>query len=478
MNIAMFPDMSQDTVSVSVELPQGSKYEDTRAIILQLQAIAIEEIKGAESIIVNVGSSGMAFLASQSTNAGELSIKMKANDKDADSSMEVQEKMRTHFVDFPTATIQFSEGMAAMLSGVDINMSLRVDDIDMGFREAQKIKDLLGRHIPDLTDITIDLNEGLPQVEVVIDRGRAYDMGLNVAGIAAEIAASMNGVTATTFRQAGNEYSVILQLAEEDRTKLPDLERIFVSSNTGRLVPLSNFAALEKGMGPVAISRENQSRIIHITANIEGSKRADEVENNIRSMLSEQYLLPEGITIGYEGQWQSVTEMLLTFVLVISLAILLVFGVMAAQYESFKNPAINLCTIPLMLIGVILIYLISGEAMTAMTMVGLVMLAGIVVNNGIILVDYTNLLVGRGLPVKEACLAAGESRLRPVLMTTLTTILGLVPMAFFPGEAAMLTQSIGLTVIGGLTSSTVITLLFIPVLYSLFNKDKPKIQKG
>jgi HAE1 family hydrophobic/amphiphilic exporter-1 len=385
--------------------------------------------------------------------------------------MEVQEKLRAHFADFPTASIQFSEGMSAMLSGVDIDMTLRVEDIEEGFREAQIIKDLLEQHIPNLTDITIDLNEGLPQVEVVIDRDRAYDMGLNVAAIASEIAASMNGMTATTFRQAGNEYSVVLQLAEEDRAKLPDLERIFVSSSTGRLVSLSNFATLEKGMGPVAISRENQSRIIHITANIEGSKRADEVENNIRSLLSEQYLLPEGITIGYEGQWQTVTEMLLTFVLVISLAILLVFGIMAAQYESFKNPAINLCTIPLMLIGVVLIYLISGEAMTAMTMVGVVMLAGIVVNNGIILVAYTNLLVGRGLSVKDACLSAGESRLRPVLMTTLTTILGLVPMAFFPGEAAALTQSIGLTVIGGLTSSTVITLLFIPVMYSLLNKN-------
>jgi HAE1 family hydrophobic/amphiphilic exporter-1 len=145
---------------------------------------------------------------------------------------------------------------------------------------------------------------------------------------------------------------------------------------------------------------------------------------------------------------------------------------MAGQYESFKDPLINLCTIPLMLIGVTGIYLLTGESLSMLSLVGMVMLAGIVVNNGIVLVDYTNLLVRRGVPVARACIEAGASRLRPVLMTTLTTILGLIPMAFFPGKSSTMIQPIGLTVAGGLASSTLITLFFIPVMYSLVNERR------
>jgi HAE1 family hydrophobic/amphiphilic exporter-1 len=180
------------------------------------------------------------------------------------------------------------------------------------------------------------------------------------------------------------------------------------------------------------------------------------------------------VSLSYQGQWGEITKTIGTFVLIITLAILLVFGVMAGQYESFKDPLINLCTIPLMLIGVVGVYLASGQAISTFTLVGLVMLVGIVVNNGIVLVDYTNLLVGRGVPVRQACIDGGTSRLRPVLMTTLTTILGLIPMAFFPGKSSMMIQPIGLTVIGGLSSSTFITLFFIPVMYSFINEHRGK----
>ncbi|MDL2230152.1 efflux RND transporter permease subunit, partial [Treponema sp. OttesenSCG-928-L16] len=278
-------------------------------------------------------------------------------------------------------------------------------------------------------------------------------------------------------RSSGDEYSVMLMLQDEDRKKLPDLDRIFVSSSTGQLVPLANFATLERGLGPVTINRENQSRVIHIKGNLLEGYRTDTVENKIKDVLAENFVTPAGITVSFEGQWAEINDMIETFILILTLAILLVFGVMAGQYESFKDPIINLCTIPLMLIGVIGIYLITGQTLNTFTMVGLVMLVGIVVNNGIVLVDYTNLLVGRGVPVKQACLDAGESRLRPVLMTTLTTILGMVPMAFFPGESAIMIQPIGLTVIGGLTSSTFITLFFIPVMYSYINEHRGKKAK-
>ncbi len=475
MNINMIPSMNEDSVTLNVELPLGSRYEDTLAVMLQLQEFAIDEIQGAKNITVNAGSSSSSMSFGSTTNQGSLSVTLDMDNPMADTSEDVKAKLRAHFNDFPIATMSFSQGMTQqMAGGADIDIELRVDDINTGMSVAREMKDIIEQNVPSLSEVVIDTSDGLPQVEIVIDRNRAYNLGLNIATIAKEIYASMNGVTATTFRYSGEEYDVNLMLQEEDRKKLPDLEQIFVASTKGTLIPLSNVASLEKGVGPVTINRENQSRVIHITGNILTNDRSDQVEGQIQTAINDNMVLPSGVTYGFAGQWGEISKMLNTFILIITLAILLVFGVMAGQYESFKDPLINLCTIPLLVIGVVIIYMITGQILSTFTLIGVVMLVGIVVNNGIILVDYTNLLVGRGMPVKEACIEAGQSRLRPVLMTTLTTILGMVPMAFFPGKSSMMIQPIGLTVIGGLTSSTFITLLFIPVMYSLINEHRGK----
>jgi HAE1 family hydrophobic/amphiphilic exporter-1 len=473
MRIVMMPGMNEESVTLNVTLPQGTTYTDTKAVMLQLQEFAIDEIQGAKSIIVDVGSSGSA-MGGAGTNRGSITVSLDMDNPASDKSAAVRTKLLSHARDFPNASMSISAGMAQMMAGgSDIDIALRVDDIDTGLSAANEIADLIKANVSELTEITVDMTEGLPQVEVVIDRKRAYNMGLSVNSIANEISAAMNGATATTFRYAGDEYDVVIQLTEADRAKLPDLERIFVASSSGTLYSLSNFASLEKGSGPVSISRENQSRIIHVTANLSSENlRADEAESKVREVLDANFIAPEGVTISFEGQWGEITDTAKTYALIFTLAVLLVFGVMAGQYESFKDPFINLCTIPLLAIGVVLIYLITGQPLSMFTLVGVVMLAGIVVNNGIVLVDYTNLLVGRGIPVRRAVLDAGVSRLRPVLMTTLTTILGLVPMSFFPGESSTMIQPIGLTVIGGLTSSTLITLFFIPVMYSFINERR------
>jgi len=361
-----------------------------------------------------------------------------------------------------------------MMGGNDIQLVLRIHDIDQGMATAREIQELLEVRVPELLEVSIDMTEGLPQVEVVIDRNRAYNLGLSVSAVAMEISAAMNGRTATTFRHEGNEYNVVLEFREEDRERLSDMGRILVASNTGHLIPVSNFATFERGYGPVSVRRQDQSRVIRITGTLAGGAGALETEQKIREILTTEYILPDGVSLNYDGQAGQINETIQTFLIIIFLAILLVFGTMAALYESFKTPLINIFTIPLVLIGVVGIHIITGQAISMITMIGLVMLIGIVTNNGIILVDYTNLLVGRGLPVRQACIEAGEVRLRPVLMTALTTILAMIPMAFFPGNSAGFIQPIGLTVIGGLLSSTFITLFFIPVLYSLINERKKK----
>jgi HAE1 family hydrophobic/amphiphilic exporter-1 len=473
MNIVMMAGVNEESVTLNVTLPQGTTYENTRAVMLQLQEFAIAEIRGAKNIVVDVGSSGSAAR----TNTGSITVTLDLGNPAADKSDVVGAKLLSHGPDIPNAvlTLAASGSSQALGGGSDIDITLQVEDIAAGLAAANEIADIIRENVPELTGITVDMTAGLPQVEVILDRERIYNMGLSISGIAGEISAAMNGVTATTFRYGGDEYNVVLHYTEADRDKLSDLESIFVTSSSGTLYPLANFARLEKSAGPVSIRRENQSRIIHVTASLaSAAARADEAENKVKEALAAHFIAPDGVRLSYEGQWGEIVGMALNFAVILLISVLLVFGVMAAQYESFKNPFINLCTIPLLVIGVVMIYLITGQPVSIFTMVGVVILAGVVVNNGIVLVDYTNILVGRGVPVRQAVLDAGFSRLRPVLMTTLTTILGLIPMSFFPGESAGMMQGIGLAVSGGLTSSTVITLFFIPVLYSLVNEHRGK----
>ena len=225
-----------------------------------------------------------------------------------------------------------------------------------------------------------------------------------------------------------------------------------------------------RGTGPVSINREDKTRTVHLTAGITQGSSAGDVENEIKEVIANNMVISEDVNISYEGSWKDTMDTMKILMIVVILAVILVFGVMAGTYESFKDPFINMFTLPFLIVGVVAIHLITGQSFSMVSMLGVVMLVGIVVNNGIILVDQTNLLVHRGTPLLEACESAGASRLRPVLMTTLTTILGMIPMAFFGDANSSMTQPIGLCIIGGLTSSTIVTLFIIPVLYSLFNQ--------
>jgi HAE1 family hydrophobic/amphiphilic exporter-1 len=335
---------------------------------------------------------------------------------------------------------------------------------------ANQISDVM-KTISDLGEPSIDTEEGLPQVQIEIDRQRAYNFGVNVSTVANEINACIEGTSSTVFRKDGDDYTVYVMLRPEDRSKVLDLEQIFVSGTNG-LISVSNFAKTVKSLGPVQISRENRNRIVHITADIVSEENANVVEEKIKDGIANSFVVPDNVSVSYEGSWKDINEQGGIFLKIALMAIILVFGVMAATYENFKAPFINLMTIPFLIIGVVFIYKITGQAFSIVSAVGIIMLVGIVVNNGIILVDYTNLLMDRGIPKDEACYRAGCSRIRPVLMTTLTTILGMIPMCFASSGSAGMVQPIGVAVVGGLTSSTFVTLFFIPVLYSLVMKEK------
>lgn len=467
MQINMMPAGNDDSVQLNISMPVGTTMEETKKVVLAFEDIVYDEVQGFKNVTTTIGGG-----RNRSTNTGSIQITLPETEKQIDSAAEIQNKLRAHFSDFAGVNLSFRAGWRGQMMGADIDVVLRSEDLTAALDVADKISEVISG-VGECSEPSISMSRGLPQVELVIDRERAYKFGVDVTTVATAINSAINGSTASVYRNGGKDYSIVVSYRPEDRKTINDLESIYVRGTSG-MVPVSNFASLKKGVGPVSIARENQSRIIHVTASILTNTNANIIEEAIKEGISNSFIIPDSVTVSYEGSWKDTTTQMQLYMKILAMAIILVFGVMAATYESFKAPLINIVTIPFMIIGVIFLYKAVGQALSILSMVGLIMLVGIVVNNGIILVDYTNLLVGRGVPVKQACYEAGKSRLRPVLMTTLTTILGMLPMCFATEGQAMMVQPIGMAVVGGLTSSTFVTLFIIPVIYSLVMHKRTK----
>ncbi len=469
MQINMMPAGNDDSVQLNISMPVGTTMEETKKVVLAFEDIVYNEVQGFKNVTTTIGG------GRRSTNSGSIQITLPKTEEQIDSALDIQNKLRAHFSEFAGVNLSFRAGWRGQMMGADIDVVLRSEDLNSALDVADKISEVISG-VGECSEPSISMSRGLPQVELVIDRERAYQFGVDVTTVATAINYAINGSTASVYRNGGKDYNIIVSYRPEDRKTINDLESIYVRGSSG-MVPVSNFASLKKGVGPVSIARENQTRIIHVTANILTNTNANIIEDAIKEGISNSFIVPDSVTVSYEGSWKDTTTQMQLYMKILAMAIILVFGVMAATYESFKAPLINIVTIPFMVIGVIFLYKAVGQALSILSMVGLIMLVGIVVNNGIILVDYTNLLVGRGVPVKQACFEAGKSRLRPVLMTTLTTILGMLPLCFAKEGQAMMVQPIGMAVVGGLTSSTFVTLFIIPVLYSLVMHKKTKKNK-
>ena len=463
------PEEDASSVTIQANLPMGTPLPETEAVLRQLQVIAEKEVQGYERIVVNAGGGGMMGMGGGS-NAGSLRINLPEFDQRIDSADDIKTKMRVHFNEFPGVSFSFGGGGMGMGSGNPIDIIVRTDDLVKGKAIAEKIAALIREKVPAATEPQVDLLDGLPQIEIELDRDRLYDLGLNTVTVGSEIKAAVDGITATRYKSGGHDYDVVLLLAEADRSTRPALDHIFVNSQVAGRVPLSSFASYEEGTGPLTIRRENQSRVIHVTAGAQRGTKLNVLENQVRALITAEIPVDDDVIIEYSGDNAEMMKMMGRFVLICIVAAFLVFGVMASLFESFRDPFIIIFTIPLSIIGIVAIYLITRTIFNILTAVGLLVLMGVIVNNGIVLVDYTNLLRKRGLSLHDACVEAAGNRLRPILMTTLTTILGLVPMAFFPGEGAEMTAPIGKTVLGGLTFGTLMTLFLMPTIYAIINK--------
>lgn len=480
LGIIMVPPTGETSIILDVVMPEGTALETTQEVMLQWQAFAMDQIpqKDRRSIVVTAGSIG-GLGGGGGSHIGKMEISLPPSGERALGDEEIRNALRSRFDLFPDAKISFSTtDQARMMTGsADVSIRFQGQDLDTLVKISDEFLDLVRKEIPELLELKSSQSNALPELKLVLDRQRVFDLGLSTQSIAYELRSQIAGITATTFSRDEEKLDVVLQLREEDRDSSLDIYNLSITSQTGVKIPFSNFGEVVKSSGPVSIYRENRAKTITLSGNVSRGTVASFVQKEVEELAARSLILPEGVSIATGGQFEMLADSLDAMVLVLIFAGLLVFAVMVSQFESFKSPFIIFAMIPMLLIGVVLVYTIIGEPLSMPSLIGIVMLLGIVVNNGIILVDSINLHRKRGLMVADACLDAATNRFRPVLMTTLTTILAMLPMAFSGGSDTAMVKPIGLTVIGGLTSNTIITLFLVPVLYMMLHRKERKAEE-
>lgn len=492
MGFVFMPEENSDSLKITVEMPKGTKLDKTEEVLQQFESIVMQEIKGVKFRTVYAGSTGMMSASSSDTNSGAIQLTFypkSEREPDWDTFKTAKDKLRKYFDRFPGAKFSFSSGSGQNTGNSGIKLDIRCDDLDKLRSINKEVLELIKDQCGDLvTEPSSDLEDGQPQISIIFDRQRMSDLGLTVYSVGNEIKANINGTTATRYEYNGKEIDMIVRLAEQDRQRMVDLDNLFVTSNKGIRIPLSSFARNEETTSAVAIRRQNQGRMATITATPVKGKSLGVVQAEVDKIIKANIPQDEAVQMSWSGDLADMIDSVLKFGLVIILAAVLVFSVMASQFENYLDPFIIIFTMPLAFIGVSAIYFIKGEQLNFVTVVGLLMLVGIIVNNGIVLVDYTNLVRKRmehnkhinydngsiGDELAEACIEAARSRLRPILMSTLTTVISLIPMALFPGEGAAMIQPISLTTLGGLSFGSLMTLFVMPTLYYSFNARRIK----
>ncbi|GAB5409509.1 MAG: efflux RND transporter permease subunit [Balneolaceae bacterium] len=356
-----------------------------------------------------------------------------------------------------------------------VQIQLRGYEIEKSYELAQQIK-LEMENIPGVVGARVGRSEGRPEQRIMFDREKIADLGLSVNQVASVIQTNIGGSQAGSYRDGGDEYPIIVRLRAEDRLSALDLDNISIRTPDGQVLPVSSVIKKEVGRGPTGINRINGQRVTNISANLEPGIALGDAVEMIRSELV-NINLPDGYSIVFSGEYEEQQKAARDFQLSILLALVLIYMVMAGQFERFLDPLVVMFSVPLAIIGVVPTLLLTNTTLNIQSLMGIIMLIGIVVNNAIVLVDYINLMRReKGLKVTEAVIEAGRLRLRPILMTTLTTILGLLPLAIGFGAGAEIQASLARVVIGGLTASTLVTLVFIPVVYITADKVMERVK--
>ena len=476
-----FPTADDARMRVSLEMPIGTRVELTKESTKRLSDLWREKYPEILTLNYTTGtaSSDNTFASLSDNGPHIVSMNIRLTDPgDRDRSVtEIAALMRDDLRQFPEfKKAQVSVG--GMGGGMGGQSTIDYEIYGYDFAETDSVARMLQaelRKIPGTADIIISRADYQPEYQVDFDREKLAIYGLNLSTAATYLRNRINGNLASQFREDGEEYDIKVMYAPEARTSIEDIENILIYNNAGKAVRVRDVGTVVERFTPPTIERKDRERVVTVSTVVQDVPMSQIVEASTKAI--DRMDIPQGISIelsgSYEDQQESFSDLLTLAVLII----ILVYIVMAAQFESYTYPAIIMTSLLFAFSGVFIILYLSGHTLNVMSMIGAIMLIGIVVKNGIVLIDYISLNRERGMSIRRAVINGGESRLRPVVMTTLTTILGMVPMAVGSGQGAEMWRPMGTAVIGGLTFSTILTLLFVPVLYCVFASRGIKNQR-
>ncbi len=459
-------------IAATVELPIGTRVEITKETASKIYELWKEKYPELDMINYTIGqaSSSNVWGSLQNNGSNIISFNIRMIDlNDRERSMfEICDSMRIDLENLPEikkSSILAGGGMRMMGGQSTLDLEVYGYDFQETDEIAAEIRDRMSK-IPGLVNVSISRGDYIPEFRVQFDREKLAMNGLNMATASNYLRNRINGMTASLFREDGEEYNIRVAYAPEFRQSIESMENILIYNSQGQSIRLKDVGKVVEEFSPPTIERKNRQRLVTVSSTVSGTT-IDKAVLGINKELAEMNM-PSNIYTQIAGTYVDQQESFADLGTLLLLIVLLVFIVMASQFESLTYPFIIMFSVPFAVSGVILAFLVTGSTLNMMSFVGIIMLVGIVVKNGIVLVDYINLNRGRGMGVIQSVVNGGKSRLRPVLMTTLTTILGMLPLALSSSEGSEMWKPMAITVIGGLTISTLFTLVIVPTVYASF----------
>jgi HAE1 family hydrophobic/amphiphilic exporter-1 len=467
-----FPEVDQGQIDITVDMPNGTRFDESLACVQQVEAI-VNGITDVDSVSASVGGGDAIFegLMGVSQDSGSLTVMLVPLGERSRGVTEIANEIREKAASVAGCEVDVqSTGMMMMGSmGAAISIEIKGNDLDQLGEIAQGLATRI-ENVPGTAEVASSLESGGPEMRIRLDRQKAASYGINTAMVSQAVQVAFQGTVATRYKVQGREIDVRLRYPAGSMDTAVDVEQLSILSPMGIAVPLSDIAEFIYTEGPASIERLDQSRVVRVDCSLTGERTLGEVSGDIQGIV-DTIALPEGYTMHLGGQREEMLSAFGDLGLALALGVVLVYMIMAAQFESLKHPFIIMFTVPLSFAGGMFLLGITGTPLSISAVLGFVMLTGIVVNNGIVLVDYVNQLRRDGMATHEALLEASPTRLRPIMMTMLTTVLALIPLALGIGEGSELMAPMAMTVIGGLLLATLLTLLIVPAVYSLFTPD-------
>ena len=477
MKTEYFPNADSGRMTATIELPIGTAQDVTREVAARIYAKLVEDIPEIHVLSYRFGQadSDNAFASMQQNGTYLISMNINVGSMEnrTRAVSELADIVRADLRSFPEINkFNVTEGGGGM--GGRASVQLEIYGYD--FTETENAARAVRQRMMDsglFTQAILSRDQYTPEYEVDFDREKLALNGLSSVSAAAAVSAAMSGSVGSYYREDGEEYNIRVRYAPEFRTSIEDIENIMIYNAQGRGIRVKDLGRIVESKVPPTIQRKNRDRYIQVTGIMAQGKSLSEGVETVTALLNENPL-PQGLSWQIGGDYENQQDMFRDMLFLVVLIIILVYMVMASQFESFMGPFVIMFSIPFALVGVALGNLIADMAIGVMSLIGIIILLGIVVKNGIVLIDYTILLQERGISVRESSVRAAKSRLRPILMTTLTTVLGMLPMALGRGEGSEMWRGLGTTVAWGLSISTLITLVLIPVLYCGFTEHRAR----